>query len=235
MKKGLERSVDDFGKWLDTPSGKSWRNSLKDIAQRAAEARSSAPPVSQRLKPFSRHLPNVRSWLPRRSPNLPSPKMSGIPRVGGRLPSVPSASGMSAQGAGKLVLVLGAIALAALLLWYSRGWWQNALAARLAAWKLGPWPVRPGDVATRGDLVRAFEYLALLCLGPAARTCHHLELARRIAALPDIDPDRRRDAAGDLARVYEQARYTPEDEPLANDLLARARRDLCYLAGEPAA
>jgi hypothetical protein len=100
---------------------------------------------------------------------------------------------------------------------------------------LGPWPVRPGEVATRGDLVRAFEHLALLCLGPTARTCHHLELARLLGAQPAPDPERRRDAAVDLAQVYEQARYTPDDEVLPDDLMRRARRELCYLAGEPAA
>ena len=235
MKKGLDRAAGDLGKWLDTPSGKSWRGSVMDMARKMAEARSSAPALSPRLRAVNRYLPRVRDWLPQRSPSLPSARLPALPRLTGSLPGVSSMSGVSAQGTGKALVVVVALVVLALLLWYSRGWWQEVLAARLAGWKLGPWPIRPGEVTTRGDLVRAFEYLALLCLGPAARTCHHLELARRIGAQPALDTERRRDAAEDLARVYEQARYTPDDERLPDELLARARRELGYLAGEPVA
>jgi hypothetical protein len=72
-----------------------------------------------------------------------------------------------------------------------------------------------------------------LCLGPAARPCHHLELAARLGG-PTADAERRR-AAGELARLYEQARYAPEDDQLSADDLAAARRDLCLLAGVGAA
>jgi hypothetical protein len=235
LKKGLARGAEDLGKWIDSPSGRSWRDSISDMVKRAAEARASAPPVAGRLRGFTRYMPDVRRWLPRRSPDLPTARLPGVPRVTGRLPGAPSLSNVTADGVAKVLVVGLAVAVAALLLWRSRGWWQDVLAARLAAWKLGPWPVRPADVTTRGDLVRAFEYLAVLCLGPGARTCHHLELARRLGAQPAVDPERRRDAAVDLAHVYEQARYTPDDEVLPDDLLRRARRELCYLAGEPAA
>jgi hypothetical protein len=91
-------------------------------------------------------------------------------------------------------------------------------------------------VATRQDLVRAFEYLALLVLGPAARACHHLDLAALLGErAPVLNPDVRRGAASALARLYEQARYAPGDEPLGEDDLAAARRDLCLLAGVAAA
>jgi hypothetical protein len=98
-----------------------------------------------------------------------------------------------------------------------------------AGWRLGPWPVAPGAVATRGDLVVAFEYLAFLCLGPSARTCNHLDVADRLGE-QSADAARRR-AAGELAHLYEQARYAPDDEPLSATDLAAARRDLCLLAG----
>jgi hypothetical protein len=230
LKKNLTRGAEDVGKWRESPSGQAWRNSLVDLMKRAAETRASVPALGSRLGGFTRYLPNVRGWLPRRSLNLPS-----VPRMSGRFPSAPSLSNITAEGVGKALLLVGAVVVVALLLWHSRGWWQEVLAKRFAAWKLGPWPVRPGEVETRGDLVRAFEYLALLSLGQAARTCHHLELARRIGEQPALDADRRRDAARDLAEVYEQARYTPDDEPLPDELLVRARRELCYLAGEPAA
>ena len=95
--------------------------------------------------------------------------------------------------------------------------------------------MRPDQVSTRGDLVRAFEHLALLCLGRDARTHHHLDLATRIGQQPSLDQDRRKEAARDLALLYEQARYTPDDEHLADEDLRRARRELSYLAGETAA
>jgi hypothetical protein len=231
LKKGIDQAAGDFGKWIDSPSGKSWRDSFLDVAKKVAEARSEAPAVSGRLRSVGRYLPNVRDWLPRRGPDLPSARLPNMPRM----PTPPSLPNVTAEGLGKGLLIAVAVVVAALLLWYSRGWWQGVLAARLAGWKLGPWPVRPGAVTTRGDLVRAFEYLALLCLGAAARTCHHLELARRIGEQPALDADRRREAAVDLAHIYEQARYTPDDEPLPDELLVRARRELSYLAGEPAA
>jgi hypothetical protein len=124
----------------------------------------------------------------------------------------------------------------AFVLWRVGGWWQRRRAELLnAGWRLGPWPVRPESVSTRGELVQAFEHLALLLLGPTARTCHHLELAGRMGAQPALDGDRRREAADDLARLYEQARYTPDNETLSPESMSRARRELCYLAGVIAA
>jgi hypothetical protein len=78
--------------------------------------------------------------------------------------------------------------------------------------------VRPDLVASRGDLVKAFEHLACLRLGEPALRQNHLELGDRLGA------------AG-LARLYEQARYAPPEEPLPAADLAAARRDLCRLAG----
>ncbi len=234
LARNLNKSITNLDKWVDSPSGKSWRDALRDVGGRLAEARNATPPVAGRLRGLTRHLPDVRGWLPRRS-ILPGARLPSVPRLGGRLPGVPSLPSVSPAGLGRMVLVVGVMVVLALLIWQSRGWWRDTLEARLAAWRLGPWPVRPGDVTTRADLVRAFEYLALLLLGPGARTCHHLELAQRMGQRPALDADRQREAAQDLARVYEQARYTPADEPLPDEVLTRARRELCYLAGEPAA
>jgi hypothetical protein len=68
-----------------------------------------------------------------------------------------------------------------------------------------------------------------LCLGPAALTSNHVELARRLGDGAGGAPGRR--AARELAGLYERARYTPDDEPLAAGDLAAARRDLSLLAG----
>jgi hypothetical protein len=87
--------------------------------------------------------------------------------------------------------------------------------------------VRPEAVRTRSELVQAFEYLALLCLGLAARSANHRDIADRLGA----DAPERDEAARRLAGLYEHARYAPDDEPLGDDELSTARHDLCYLAG----
>jgi hypothetical protein len=87
--------------------------------------------------------------------------------------------------------------------------------------------VSPEAVASRQDVVRAFEYLSLLKLGPAVKSRNHIELAAELGR-EAIDA---RHAADRLASVYEKARYTPADEPLSADALADARKELCFLAG----
>jgi hypothetical protein len=98
-------------------------------------------------------------------------------------------------------------------------------------WKLGPWPIDPTRVATRSDVVLAFEYLSLLLLGCPAQHWNHLEIANQLGATSDT----RRQVAVELAELYERARYTPDNELLPAEALAAARRDLCFLAGVPAA
>jgi hypothetical protein len=93
-------------------------------------------------------------------------------------------------------------------------------------WQLGSWPVSPQGVSTRQDVVRAFEYVALLCLGVSANTCHHRILAERLG-----DNPARRLAAETLAWLYEKARYAPAEDTLTQDELTDARHALCLLAG----
>jgi hypothetical protein len=80
-------------------------------------------------------------------------------------------------------------------------------------------------VATREELIRAFEYLSLLRCGEPARAWHH----RAIAACLGGTESERRAAAERLAALYEQARYAPAagGEP---DWTA-ARGPLAELAG----
>ena len=111
-----------------------------------------------------------------------------------------------------------------------------------SAWKLGPWPVDPTAVRTREEWIRAFEYLSVLRLGPAARHWHHLAIAAGLGRFSrkavstrgwgDASTERRR-AAEQLAFLYERARYAPPGEPLPETALATAQRDLCLLAGVP--
>jgi hypothetical protein len=163
--------------------------------------------------------PDLGSFFREFKDKMPEMKEPGSP-VGGA-----GDAGLSLLPA---LACLAAVALVGYLLWRRAGRRQDGSGP---AWRVGPWPVTPGAVATRGDLVRAFEHLALLCLGPAARTCNHRELADRLGS--EADP-RSRLAARELAGLYERARYTPDDEPLADDDLAAARHDLSLLAGAAA-
>jgi hypothetical protein len=157
-------------------------------------------------------------------PSLPKFDFSfgGDPDSGGASGS----SGVSGQGVGTaLVWVLIVVVLVSLL-WKGKTLLPSARRAA-GAWKLGPWPVRPDRVRTRADLVRAFEYLAFLVLGLAARPRNHRDLASDLAAgTPGRLP-----AAERLSGLYERARYAPEEEALPDDELQAARQDLAYLAG----
>jgi hypothetical protein len=95
-------------------------------------------------------------------------------------------------------------------------------------WRPGPWPVDPAAVGTRDEVIRAFEYLALLRFGPAARQWHHRRVAERLA---DASGDRA--AAATLAGLYERARYAPAGAVPA-EVWQRARSALGRLAGSAA-
>src|SRR5207248_3213322 len=94
-------------------------------------------------------------------------------------------------GAGLLLLLLLVPGLA-LLAWKARGDGREAAGRRA---ELGPWPVKPSAVASRDDFIRAFEYLALLCLGPEARSYNHREVAARLGGADDGPAGGRREAA----------------------------------------
>ena len=171
------------------------------------------------------------SSLPKMDRMPSGPSLSSSPSSS---PSIPSSSGSLGLESLATIFVwtvslalVGFVALR-LLLWYRAGAAGRGGLSR-------HWPVRPGDVSTRGDLVRAFEYLALKLLGIDAQHRHHLDLARRLGGSAQQADDARRLAANHLAHLYELARYAPEDEPLPETELAAARRDLSFLAGAAAA
>jgi hypothetical protein len=165
-------------------------------------------------------------------------EMSGpsLPSLGGAVstPRLPGASTGDGESWGGMIALVS-LGVLLVLLWKmgSLARFRTALGAG-DAWRLGPWPVAPAAVATRSDLVRAFEYLALLRLGPDAGTHHHRELAERLARQGHDEPARRQ-AAEQLAWLYEQARYAPANESLSADEYIEARHALCFLAGVTAA
>ena len=177
-------------------------------------------------------LDGLRGAVPRDVRVRPLPRPGGGGNSSAGLPAV---SGPSGEGVGTAVLVVLALAGVGVLVWVllAGGAWVRR--RRAEGWKLGPWPVEPDDVRTRSDIVKAFEYLAMLLLGRKATTAHHLAIAGQLSTERPDQTGRTRNAAEELAVLYEHARYAPPDEPLSADEVASARRDLTFLAGGQAA
>jgi hypothetical protein len=204
--------------------------------------------LSQAL-PLNRLLPAEgfswpRSLTPRSWPNLPLPQTApGFgrqPPSTGPPPGLPQVTERDGWRAFWMFVLLAALALVV---------WRVLARSRAVdllggadVWKLGPWPVQPAAVQTREELIRAFEYLSVLQLGPAARSWHHWAIASGLGRFSGKAVsttrwgdgwERRRQAAEQLATLYERARYAPPEEPLPEAALATARQDLCLLAGVP--
>jgi hypothetical protein len=204
--KGLER-------WTTVlqPKG-GWLRSLPDLSW---------------ARPDNLALPSV----PR--PNVGLPRLGswgGVRAVGGiGLPRLRGPAGGFALGQG--LLWVAVVAVAGLALWQVlRRSGAGVPRGAQAPWKPGPWPVDPAHVATAAQLIQAFEYLSLLHLGQGARSQNHRAIAAHLGGDGEQDSQRRQ-AADELASLYEQARYAPAAETLSAAALACARRDLCFFAG----
>jgi hypothetical protein len=218
------------------------RDALRDLS-RTLETDGKHSLVTDRAKGLGDRLPGLGNYFHLDRPDLGKTLLSKAPDVhlgkNGLGVSAPAAwqgspvGASTAAGVGALqVLVwLAVLVVVGVLLWRLLAW-RQARAAAAAGWRLGPWPIHPAAVRTRGDLVRAFEYLSLLLLGRTALTWNHLEIAARLSTDPQASQG---NAAARLAYLYEQARYAPPAEVLPDAELAAARRHLCLLAGVPAA
>lgn len=168
------------------------------------------------------NTPLIRNLPDRIAPNVPRVNLPSAPSLSA--PSMPSGEGLNAGALAILVLVVGFVVL---MLWpKTRGW----ITGRGDPWRLGPWPIAPSAVRTRQDLIKAFEYLALLLLGRKAEATNHLDIAQQLGRQPEATSQHRA-AANELADLYEQSRYAPPQGELTADEVATARRDLCFLAG----
>lgn len=134
-----------------------------------------------------------------------------------------------ASGNGLIPLLILAALLVGGLLLFKYLYFRDPRAAEPAfdLGGIGPWPVDPRAIATRQDLVKAFEYLGVMICGPAARMWTHGTIASALAELATTHSE----AAMILARLYELARYAPLDEPLTAAEIEEARRLVCRLAG----
>jgi len=152
-------------------------------------------------------------------PDMPKFNFSfgGGSTSGGRSGAVGPRGTSSKAGVGTILVWLAILGLVLLVLWRKRELLGFQMSQR-PGWHPGPWPVAPDQVRSRGDLIRAFEYLAYLVLGLSARPRNHLDLAASLAAYR-------------LGRLYELARYAPPEETLPEEELRAARQDLASLAG----
>ncbi|MCE9532015.1 MAG: DUF4129 domain-containing protein, partial [Planctomycetes bacterium] len=89
------------------------------------------------------------------------------------------------------------------------------------------WPVDPMTVASREDVIKAFEYLSVSKCGMEAMNWHHNQIAKEMRGLsPDL-----REAVETLAGLYEKARYAPAIDRFTESEIAEARSRLCQIAG----
>lgn len=145
-------------------------------------------------------------------PSLSAPGVGGIPDFGGGLTLA------------WILLVAIGLVVGWRLLRRLRIHSETALAKEQA-----PWPVDPRRVSSRAALVKAFDHLAVLLLGPHIRSWHHRAIAAGV--LKSNSSDLVRQAMLELSALYEQARYTAGPEALSSAEQASARHDLCLLAG----
>gem|GEM_PF-3594898 len=80
-------------------------------------------------------------------------------------------------------------------------------------------PVKPGDIRSREDIVRAFHWLTEATTPEFAEWWHH---RRALETMVEYTPERK-DAIRELAELYEVARYDRNDESFDDTRLQQAR------------
>ncbi len=250
-----DTAAGDF--FRDSPA---WQNALRGLEQYVKNADGNLDWLSRAAEGW--RLPEA--WRPKLgawNARLPSVNLPNLPRWRGKLPNLgrwnvnlnpgggvrlgaPSLGALSVSDNVFWVLLLLLLALLGWVFYHKLGRAPALAAVR----QRGPWPVDPAGVATRTQLIQAFDYLALLLLGDEVRTWNHLAVARKLGEqklgeqklgehnLGEGAEPTRRGAARALAQLYELARYTPgDDDALPPEVQAAARRHLVHLAGRAAA
>jgi hypothetical protein len=137
------------------------------------------------------------------------------------------------------VLGLAAVILVAFLAWriLSRwgAWnyddWTRSGLDGPAGWRLGPWPLEPKSIKTPDDVIRAFEYMSVLKLGPNALTWNHVDIALALGRrFPTLSA-----SALDLGAHYEQARYAPASDAMSPASVQIARDEILRMVEGSAA
>lgn len=180
---------------------------------------------------FGRFAPpsGLLSRLPKlpRLPAISTPKFS-FGSFNFRPPSfvAPKLDASAAATAGRqaLVPIIAGAAVMCLVAWGLRSirWpapWHRSSPRR------GP----PTDTSVRSQVVWLFEDVALERLGEVARPRHHRRITRELASQAPVSAAE----ASELGTLYERARYSPTEEPLSTDDLARALDLARRLGGRP--
>jgi hypothetical protein len=165
-----------------------------------------------------------RTNLPN-APHLDGPDLPRGPQMAG-MGGAPSGGDVLELGkAGSIIVTILALLIGGFVLWRFLLKPLSQVRLKPAENGTGDWPVNPWLIRTREELVKAFDYLALLKCGVPAKMWHHHEVADHLAE------EAQRPHADNLANVYEQARYSPPPETIPEPVMDRARQDLCLLAG----
>jgi hypothetical protein len=168
------------------------------------------------------HLRNVpKPDLERFNWDLSAPGVGDIPTPNLGAPGVPAGPSLSKSTTWILFILL-----CLLVGWRLLRWGKRKAPTAQARPDLGPWPIRPEAVATRADLVRAFDYLALWTLGLAVASWNHHAVVRCWCEKSPACAE----AAQALALLYEQARYTAGADALTTTERAQACRSLLRIA-----
>lgn len=162
----------------------------------------------------------------RRMPNINAPNLPSAPR-GPSLGTPGTPSGAEMGGAFTVLLVLAVVLIGGLMIWKLLVQPARARTPKTGDWHPGSWPVDPSRVRTREELIQAFDHLALLRGGQVARHWHHDQVAKQFG-----DDESQRVVANRVADIYELARYTPPQEPLAAERITAAGADIGSLAGQ---
>lgn len=178
-----------------------------------------------------------RSWLNKSGIRLGRWRLPPVPGVRMRMPNVgvPSAAfgGPAVSSSFEIIIFIAAVVLGCglILAFMLKSGGSVDDEQQQKVWRLGRWPLNPATVSTRGELVQAFDYLALLLFGQPAMHWNHRTIADQVASNPSGRWTPYQDAMANLAQMYEQARYAPADEPISQDDLHRCRQYLTSLAG----
>jgi hypothetical protein len=240
-------------KFRDSQAGRRFMRSLGEHMgekdPRWAELSRGASAIADRWSTFSRSLhleqavpEHPPEWLARLVPqSWPSLNLGAhLPTVAPPpMPNMSSVDGPRQGGGISWLLGMAGIAGVAVLVWRFFGRYlveEDPIAK--ARRQLGPWPVQPSAVASKEDLIRAFEYLSVLRIGPEARNWNHRHIAQNLGTGNRLSS--RRDSqsapvypkeAEELASLYERARYTPPEDSLPESAFMQARHDIRLLAG----
>jgi hypothetical protein len=214
-----QQAIRDLRTSMDNPQASKWK--LGDwsgkLLTRDGKAWKLGEATLERLKNMPR--PDLEHW----NLKLSLPGLGNIPTPSLGPPALPRFSAPSlSTGATWLLLAV----LCLLVGWQLMRWSKRSAVEFDPRVSLGPWPVKPNEVATRSDLVKAFDYLAILTLGLDAKCWNHQAIARRWCAnAPHYAP-----MAAALAGLYEQARYTDGPSELTHPQRDWARQALLQIA-----